>query len=127
MRLELSRVAEAVRMVFGEERRAIVVTVFGSVVRRGLARDVDVAVYSRGFLSLRDLLLLGARLEEVLGVSVDVVPLEDAPPLLAFKALVEGVPVVVRDHAAFTELVKRAIGDAWDLSIKGVRYATLAR
>ena len=66
-------------------------------------------------------------MEEVLGIPVDVVPLEEAPPLLAFKALVEGVPVVVRDHAAFTELVKRAIGDTWDLSIKGVHYATLAR
>ncbi|WP_193322593.1 hypothetical protein [Pyrobaculum calidifontis] len=68
---------------------------------------------------------MGAELEELLGVPVDLVPLDEAPSWVRLEALAGGLPVLVKDWALYAELLKRAMGDAMDMDLKlgGAEYA----
>jgi len=122
--VDLERVAAAVKKYF-EEREALVVVIFGSVLRRRHVRDVDIAVKFGREVGLEELLAMGAELEELLGVPVDLVPLDEAPPWVRLEALAGGLPVLVKDWALYAELLKRAMGDAMDMDLKlgGAEYA----
>jgi len=122
--VDLERVAAAVKRYF-EERGALVVVIFGSVLRRRHVRDVDIAVKFGREVGLEEWLAMGAELEELLGVPVDLVPLDEAPPWVRLEALAGGLPVLVKDWALYAELLKRAMGDAMDMDLKlgGAEYA----
>jgi len=91
-----------------EERRAIIeklrevpraegvrlAILFGSFVELGSFRDIDVAVYLEDLQDLDRILELGAKLEEELGVPIDVVPLQALPPRFRLRVLTRGMPVV---------------------------------
>jgi len=113
----LERVAAAVKKYF-EERGALVVVIFGSVLRRRHVRDVDIAVKFGREVGLEEWLAMGAELEELLGVPVDLVPLDEAPTWVRLEALAGGLPVLVKDWALYAELLKRAMGDAMDMDLK---------
>ena len=122
--VDLERAAAAVKRYF-EERGALVVVIFGSVLRRRHVRDVDIAVKFGREVGLEEWLGMGAELEELLGVPVDLVPLDEAPPWVRLEALAGGLPVLVKDWALYAELLKRAMGDAMDMDLKlgGAEYA----
>jgi len=122
--VDLERVAAVVKRYF-EERGALVVVIFGSVLRRRHVRDVDIAVKFGKEVGLEEWLAMGAELEELLGVPVDLVPLDEAPPWVRLEALAGGLPVLVKDWALYAELLKRAMGDAMDMDFKlgGAEYA----
>ena len=88
-------VVEAVRRVLERHGEVLLGVVFGSVLRGGVFRDVDVAVYVEGDW-LGVVARVGAELERALGVDVDVVALNEAPPRFALRVLREGVVVVDR-------------------------------
>jgi len=115
--VDLERVAAVVKRYF-EERGALVVVIFGSVLRRRHVRDVDIAVKFGREVGLEEWLAMGAELEELLGVPVDLVPLDEAPPWVRLEALAGGLPVLVKDWALYAELLKRAMGDAMDMDFK---------
>jgi len=115
--VDLERVAAAVKRYL-EERGALVVVIFGSVLRRRHVRDVDIAVKFGREVGLEEWLAMGAELEELLGVPVDLVPLDEAPPWMRLEALAGGLPVLVKDWALYAELLKRAMGDAMDMDFK---------
>jgi len=115
--VDLERVAAAVKRYF-EERGALVVVIFGSVLRRRHVRDVDIAVKFGREVGLEEWLAMGAELEELLGVPVDLVPLDEAPSWVRLEALAGGLPVLVKDWALYAELLKRAMGDAMDMDLK---------
>ena len=103
-----------------------VVVLFGSAVKRSTVRDVDILVHSRKDLSLRDVCKLSSKLEEVLGIPVDVVPLEEAYPHIVVKAIQEGVPVLVRDPTILADAYKKALGEIMDIEVK-VKQASRER
>ncbi len=73
---------------------------FGSFVRGGPARDVDVAVWLRGGVDpLEYVLETGLRLELAAGAPVDLVVLNEAPVTLRYAVFREGHPLLIRDHA----------------------------
>jgi len=115
--VDLERVAAAVKRYF-EEKGALVVVIFGSALRRRHVRDVDIAVKFGREVGLEEWLAMGAELEELLGVPVDLVPLDEAPPWMRLEALAGGLPVLVKDWALYAELLKRAMGDAMDMDLK---------
>ncbi len=115
--VDLERMITTVKSYF-EGRGALIVVVFGSVLRRVHVRDVDIAVKFSGDVPLDELLLMGAELEGVLGTPVDLVPLDDAPPWLRLEALAGGLPILVKDQSLYAELLKQAMGDAQDMDIK---------
>jgi len=67
--------------------------VFGSFVWGKSFRDIDIAIYSHD-LDLDKLLRIGAELEHILGVPVDVAPLDEVSPVLRLRILRGGIIVI---------------------------------
>jgi len=117
-RVDLNRLASTLRGLLEHEKAVVLAILFGSALRRELVRDVDVAVYSSGTLDLGRLLALGSKLEESLGVPVDLVPLEYSPPALRVRILLDGWLLIARRLSEYSRLLKESLGDYSDLNIK---------
>jgi predicted nucleotidyltransferase len=115
--LDLARVLKTVKEVLEGFKWVEVAVVFGSILRRSTVRDVDVGIIAVKPLTLEELDEIASKLEEALGVNVDVVPLDEAPPLLRFKALTEGVRVVNRNPLRLHYMVSEAFMELMDLRI----------
>ena len=115
--LDLARVLEAVKEVLEGFKWVEVAVVFGSILRRSTVRDVDVGIIAVKPLTLEELNEIASKLEEALGVNVDVVPLDEVPPLLRFKALTEGVRVVNRNPLRLHYMISEAFMELMDLRI----------
>ena len=85
---------------------------FGSFVELGEFRDIDIAVYGRG-LDLNRLLSLGARLEEALGMPVDVVPLTDVDPEFRLSIMEKGVVVLEDVDGLFEALMSETLDELY--------------
>lgn len=81
-------------------------------------RDIDIAVYLKPKYTLKELLLLEAKIEKILKVPVDLVPLDQASLKLAYKALAKGIKVVVKDLLLYSSLLTYALGQIQDMRIK---------
>jgi hypothetical protein len=110
-------IIEALRRVLLGDGRVVVAVVFGSFLRRLVVQDIDVAVHAVPPLSLDDVLSLGLRLEEAVGVPVDVVPFEGLPPCRCLRVLTEGLKLVVRDVRALHRLTYVALAGCEDLKL----------
>jgi predicted nucleotidyltransferase len=115
--LDLARVLEAVKRVLEGFEWVEVAVVFGSILRRSTVRDVDVGIIAVKPLTLEELNEIASKLEEALGVNVDVVPLDEAPPLLRFKALTEGVRVINRNPLRLHYMISEAFMELMDLRV----------
>jgi len=115
--VELVRTVDLVKRVLEELDWIEIAVVFGSVLRRSAVRDVDVGIVAMKPLTLEELNEIASKLEEALGVKVDVVPLDEAPPLLRFKALTEGVKVVNRNPSRLHYMISEAFMEVVDLRI----------
>jgi len=111
-------VIEKVKKVLEREDRVLVAVIYGSATRRERVRDVDIAVYARPDMPLREFLRIEAELEREIGVPVDLVPLDRVPPKLAYKALTSGVRAVSRSPALYSALVAQALAHVQDVQIK---------
>lgn len=99
---------------FFERRGGVYIAVlFGSATRRGVVRDVDLLA---GGVGLKEALSLAAELEAELGIPTDVIPLEEAPPMLVVKAMAEGVVVYAKDLPRAVEAYKKALDEAEGLN-----------
>jgi predicted nucleotidyltransferase len=101
--------------------------------RVGPLSDVDLAVWADPELEpgarFELGLALGAAATRVLGTDeVDLVVLNDAPPLLQHRAMRERLPLVVRDEAARVRLETRALLDYLDTApLRELAAAALRR
>jgi hypothetical protein len=77
--------------------------------------DVDVAVLLDGRLSLRDELRLRSKVIEALGRDdVDLVVLNQAPPLLRYEVIAAGSRLFARDEENADDFEMRAARECWD-------------
>lgn len=90
---EKASVLNRVRDVLLEEGVSLAI-VFGSFVDLDSFRDVDIAVYVRGGASLDRIIELMNRLEEALGIPVDIVPLDEVDPKFRLNIFRKGIEVV---------------------------------
>lgn len=111
-------VAEKLRRVLGDLPEVTIAVLFGSATRRKLVRDVDVGVCLSSSRGLKDFIRLAYRLEDALGVPVDLVPLRDAPPKLRLKILLNGIKLIVRDRKLFATMLSEALSEAVDADLK---------
>jgi predicted nucleotidyltransferase len=116
--VDLDRVVEVSRSVLEKFDFIEIAVIFGSVLRRGVVRDIDVGLVLNTEPSLRVINEVASALEQELGVPVDIVILNEAPPLLRFKALVEGVKVTVRNKIKYYYLVTEAFMELEDMREK---------
>ncbi len=108
---------DTVRVRLETEADIIFALLFGSVARgeQGPNSDLDVAVYVDERLAARerfDVRLSVAAALEDLG-QPDVIVLNDAPPLLAHRAL-QGKPILMRDKRAYVRFFVRTLALAED-------------
>jgi uncharacterized protein len=106
-------IVERLRRVLDRRSGIRLAVVFGSTAmkRRHSRSDVDVGVLLDPDI---DLPALGVELERAIGARVDLIPLEDAPPLLRFEIARDGVLLVARDAHEWPEFRARAMIDWWD-------------
>jgi len=128
--VNLKEVIEKVKKVLEREDRVLVAVVYGSATRRERVRDIDIAIYAKPDMPLREFLRIEAELEREIGVPVDLVPLDRVPPELAYKALTSGVKAVSRSPVLYSALVAQVLAHMQDVQIKlstVKRPRTLAR
>ena len=117
-RIYLEELIPKLRRFFEERSDVLLAIIFGSSLRRSLVRDLDIAVLLERRLDLMSFCKLIARLEELTGVPVDPVPLDEAPPAIVLKALQEGRIIFARDKQIYPELLKRTIAEIMDVEFK---------
>jgi predicted nucleotidyltransferase len=104
---------DALRRVIEADGRVAYAILFGSMARQHAhaQSDVDVAVGFAPGVRLDTLALgeLTSRLETAAGRPVDLVVLDSAPPLLAYRVFRDGTPIIIRDRRVFSDRLSRAI------------------
>jgi predicted nucleotidyltransferase len=121
--VDLERVTNTVRNILEKYEYIEIAVIFGSALRRRVVRDIDIGIVSSRPLTLKELTEIASQIEEVLRVEVDIIPLDEAPPPLRFKALSEGVRVLNRNSRKYHYMLSEAFMEINDLEIA----LTLAR
>ncbi|MEM2122272.1 MAG: nucleotidyltransferase domain-containing protein [Candidatus Bathyarchaeia archaeon] len=116
--ISLEDVSRRILTVLNRVPSLKIALLFGSASRRMIARDVDVGVVMEPELDLKSLIALANKLEDMLGIPVDLVPLRKASPKLKLKALLEGFKVIVRDPGLYASLLSEALSEVMDLDLK---------
>jgi len=115
--VELSRVIDVVKSVLERFDWIEIAVVFGSSLRRRVVRDIDIGIVAGKPIGLEELNEVASELEKVLRVSVDVVPLDEAPPLLRFKALSEGIRAINRNPLRLHYMLSEAFMEVMDMKL----------
>jgi predicted nucleotidyltransferase len=112
---DVNSVAKVVREVLERFDFIEVAVIFGSVLRRSIVRDIDIGIAVNREISLEEYNEIASLLEQALNIPVDLVILNDAPPLLRFKALVEGIKVIVRDKKKLFYMITESFMELEDI------------
>jgi len=110
------RIIKVVEKAVSKDGRISIALIFGSALKRARVRDIDVAVHADPKLDLYELIGLGSRLEDLLGVPVDVSPLKELAPCMRYKVMAEGTRVVA-DMKLFSEMLAAAFSECQDLNL----------
>ncbi|MGC9227738.1 nucleotidyltransferase domain-containing protein, partial [Caldivirga sp.] len=79
---------------------------------------IDIGVITRKPLTLKEIAHMASMIEEAVRVPVDLVPLNEAPPLLRYKALTEGVRLIVKDQRLYYYMLSESLMEVQDLEVK---------
>jgi len=120
----LEDILERVRRVLEGRKFVVFAYLFGSSVRGGytLKGDVDVAIYTEGDVSWRDLADALNALEDELKCRVDLVHLNTAPPSLVYEVIATGVLALDRRPGERVEYEVRVLKEYLDLKPKLEEY-----
>ncbi len=111
-------ILEKLKSIFEEDNRIVLAYIFGSFTRRKAIRDIDIAVYSNPALTFDSLLDLNAKIELILRIPVDLVPLRDVSPSLKQKILIHGFPIVIKNKVMHHSLLSQAFAELHDFRNK---------
>ncbi len=113
-----SELLKKLKEALSRDSRVLIAVAYGSILRSSVVRDVDLGVVTSPPLTLKDLLILSARLELLVGVPIDIVPICGVSPKLQYKILAYGEPLVVKDPNLFNRLLTAALGKVQDTELK---------
>jgi predicted nucleotidyltransferase len=116
--IDLDRVVEITKRVLEKLDFIEIAVLFGSALRRKTVRDIDIGVVLSTEPSLSLINEIASTLESELGIPVDIVLLNEAPPLLRFKALVEGVKIIIKDKKKYYYMITEAFMELEDVKEK---------
>ena len=113
---EARALARTLAEELGADPRVQLVYVFGSAADPDAAevRDLDLAIGGAPSFSREELLAMAARLGSTTGITLDLVPLERAPVVLAHEIANHGTCLLARPPEAETSFVLRARDAYWD-------------
>ena len=120
---EKKRIFETIRQKLLEDQRIQLGIAFGSIVRRNVIRDVDVAFYDAPPISFDEFLWLGASIELAVGLPVDFVPLRELAPGFRAKVLLSGVCLLDRSNMRW-KLLAMALSEQFALQVNRRRSQT---
>ena len=116
--INLNKLRPALERILREDNRVKVAIIFGSILRRKDVRDIDIAIYAYPPLSLKEILLLGDKIEREVGIPIDIVPLDEIPPKLQYRVMMQGIPIIIRDKNLYNKLALLALGQTQDVMLK---------
>ena len=116
--VDREEVLRKLRDALRRDRRILIAVVFGSVLSSEHVRDVDIGLVTHPPLTLKELLVLAGRLELLIGVPVDLLPITEVPPKLQYKMLASGKTLIIRDKELYNKLTAFALGQLQDIEIK---------
>jgi predicted nucleotidyltransferase len=115
--VDRSRVLTVTKEILEPMEFIEIAVLFGSILRRSVVRDIDIGlIMSRG-VGFDQLTELSALLEDSLGVPVDLVLLNEAPPFFKFKVLMEGVRIVVKNPLIYHYILTESFMEYMDLNL----------
>jgi len=120
--INLNEIVSKARRIL--EKHVKIAVLYGSATRRKLVRDIDIAVYMEPEPTLKQLLILEAKLEREIKIPVELRLITHLHPETAYKALTKGVKIVVKDPLLLNALTTMMLGQIQDMKIK---YKTITR
>jgi hypothetical protein len=115
---DVDRVVKIVKEVLERFEFIEIAVLFGSILRRNFIRDIDVGLVVDREISFKEFNEVASTLEQTLNIPVDLVILNDAPPLIRFKALVEGIKIIVRDRKKLFYIISVSFMELKDMKEK---------
>jgi len=102
---------EAVRDYLKKKDEILFAYLFGSCAREdsGKFSDIDIAVYTRNSLHYDVYLAITSELSDITGRHVDIVPLNEAPPLLCYQVIQEGKLLFTKDRESVTQFIIKTV------------------
>ena len=89
--------------------------IFGSFIELNSFRDIDIAVYFRDEVSMDEMIKLANKLEEALGIPVDIVPLDEVEPRFRLNILRKGV-VIIEEPGVYEAILMQTLDELYMLS-----------
>ena len=117
-RINLENVITSLRNFLEKKPNILIAILFGSATRRNLVRDLDIGMYFRKKPDLMEICKLIIELEDLTGIPVDLIPLDEAPPKLLQKIISQGIIITVKDARLPSELTKKALAEIMDIKLK---------
>jgi predicted nucleotidyltransferase len=115
---DIDRVVKIVKEVLERFEFIEIAVLFGSILRRNFIRDIDVGLVVDREISFKEFNEVASTLEQTLNIPVDLVILNDVPPLIRFKALVEGIKIIVRDRKKLFYIISESFMELEDMKEK---------
>jgi predicted nucleotidyltransferase len=115
---DIDRVVKIVKEVLERFEFIEIAVLFGSILRRNFIRDIDVGLVVDREISFKEFNEVASTLEQTLNIPIDLVILNDAPPLIRFKALVEGIKIIVRDRKKLFYIISVSFMELEDMKEK---------
>ena len=117
-RINLENIITSLRKFLEKKPDILIAILFGSATRRNLVRDLDIGVYFREKPDLMEICKLIVELEDLTGIPIDLIPLDEAPPKLLQKIISQGIIITVKDARLPSELTKKALAEIMDIKLK---------
>jgi predicted nucleotidyltransferase len=115
---DIDRVVKIVKEVLERFKFIEIAVLFCSILRRNFTRDIDVGLVVDREISFKEFNEVASTLEQTLNIPVDLVILNDTPPLIRFKALVEGIKIIVRDRKKLFYIISESFMELEDMKEK---------
>ncbi len=116
-KLGRDKIIETIRERILEDGRIIIALAFGSILRRDKVRDIDIAVHASPEIDLFGLLTLGSKLEDSVGIPIDVSPLTEIAPCMRYQVIARGIRIVVRDERLLNEMMSASFSECQELKL----------
>ena len=122
--LDIKKLIHTVRTVLEKHPYINFAYVFGSYAtgKIGWKRDVDIAIHVNRKISWKEHVTLIHEIEDAVKKPVDLIILNEAPPILAYEIISKGKPILTRNNQLKTEVEVKIMHEYLDLKFKLKTY-----
>ena len=107
---EKMKLISKIKEILSDNAQILLALVFGSFIELDSFRDIDIAVYMPN-LSFKHILHLSVKLENELGIPVDIVPLNELPSKFKYHILVNGKIIVEKRKGLYEALLSQTLDE----------------